>query len=528
MRKIRVLFMSDAPMEKPGGAQIPMKILIEELKAEFDIHLISPGETSHFKNHHVLAGNTTMVLSKNGVLKSLKIMNMLRKMINEIEPDIVHVQTSSAAVFLNTLLSIGLLKGSFSIVYTDYRVYAEYGKIARKSIDKLIVRAEKVVATEENIDEHRKIYNTVMRRKDNQRLLFMGPLPPPIGGDTVSFSRIIKCKGFEDYSRTVIDTSRKGGVRITGRKVDFRDITNGLKILTKVLTKLFKHDTLIFYSNRRFLYTVGLGVVLIEKILGKKVIVRVFGGSFHIEMDRLPAVYRKFALSILKKMDYFLVQSKELRKYVVENYGFRDSQVIQYPNFVPDSIIFKRKGVKNSIDSFKCIYLGQIKEEKGVFDIIEAAMLYDGFTCDFYGPIYDRDSIKFEEAKSLVKGINYIDTVEPDNVCRIISVYDLLILPSYHEGEGYAAVVFEAFAAGLPVIVTDWKAFPEFVVHGDNGFIVPIKDPEAIANGIRAMVEVPEVYARLCKGAERTSELYSEKRIVEGRLIPLVEMERSI
>ena len=358
---------------------------------------------------------------------------------------------------------------------------------------------------------------------NKKKLLFIGPLPPPIGGDTVSFSRIIESSYFDEYSKKIIDTSRKGNIRITGRGIKLKDIFNGIKILWKVFINSLNYDVVIFYSNRRFLYTVGLGIVLIEKVFRKKIIVRVFGGSLHKELERLPNLYKNISLSILRKIDYLLVQSKELKYKMINQSHFKENQVVLYSNFIPDSIKKETQIKEKNGDTLNIIYLGQIKREKGIFEIIDARKISDSFNCDFYGPIYERDRREFELAIRDLEGVSYKGVVSRENVCETINPYDMLILPSYHEGEGYSAVIFEAFSVGVPVIVSHWNAYPEFIEDNINGIMVPIKDAEAIAKAVDRVNENHELLLEMREGALRTSEQYSEEKIVGGILLPLIE-----
>jgi glycosyltransferase involved in cell wall biosynthesis len=56
---------------------------------------------------------------------------------------------------------------------------------------------------------------------------------------------------------------------------------------------------------------------------------------------------------------------------------------------------------------------------------------------------------------------------------------DVLVLPSLTEAFGL--VITEALSCGLPVIVTPNSGGPEVISHGENGFIVPIRSSESIA-----------------------------------------------
>jgi glycosyltransferase involved in cell wall biosynthesis len=53
--------------------------------------------------------------------------------------------------------------------------------------------------------------------------------------------------------------------------------------------------------------------------------------------------------------------------------------------------------------------------------------------------------------------------------------------------EGFGMVLFEAMAAGLPVITTPNTAAPDIMTDGREGYIVPIRDPDAIAARLAGM-----------------------------------------
>lgn len=59
---------------------------------------------------------------------------------------------------------------------------------------------------------------------------------------------------------------------------------------------------------------------------------------------------------------------------------------------------------------------------------------------------------------------------------------DIFVFPSIEDG--FAFVVAEAMASGLPVITTRNTGASDLVVPGENGEVVPIRDPEAVAEAV--------------------------------------------
>ncbi len=83
---------------------------------------------------------------------------------------------------------------------------------------------------------------------------------------------------------------------------------------------------------------------------------------------------------------------------------------------------------------------------------------------------------------------------------------DVFVLPSVSEGFGLAAL--EAMACGLPVVVTDHCGVAQNIVDGENGFIVPARDPAALGEVLGRLTD-PEVRAAVGRAARATAESLS-------------------
>ncbi len=76
--------------------------------------------------------------------------------------------------------------------------------------------------------------------------------------------------------------------------------------------------------------------------------------------------------------------------------------------------------------------------------------------------------------------VQLLDSVPYKDVFSFYDKADVVLLPSLKEG--IANVVLEAMAMGVPVVSTDCGGMKEVVEHGVNGWIVPVRDPDAIAD----------------------------------------------
>ncbi len=89
----------------------------------------------------------------------------------------------------------------------------------------------------------------------------------------------------------------------------------------------------------------------------------------------------------------------------------------------------------------------------------------------------------------------------------------IFVLPSIDEGFGQ--VVMEAMSAGLPVIVTENVGSADGVTNGKDGFVVPIRSSEAIAEKIKFFYDNPEKLKEMSKAAIEKAKLYSPEEFTK-------------
>jgi glycosyltransferase involved in cell wall biosynthesis len=101
------------------------------------------------------------------------------------------------------------------------------------------------------------------------------------------------------------------------------------------------------------------------------------------------------------------------------------------------------------------------------------------------------------------------------------SVY---VLPSYYR-EGVPRSTQEALAMGRPVITTDAPGCRETVVDGENGFLVPVRDVEALAERMLWFVEHPEAIGPMGVQSRRLAEERFDVRQINRRLMALLGVQ---
>lgn len=106
------------------------------------------------------------------------------------------------------------------------------------------------------------------------------------------------------------------------------------------------------------------------------------------------------------------------------------------------------------------------------------------------------------------------------DIGKIFCDSSLYVQPSVTESFGIH--VLEAMAYARPVIVTEGAGVCELVENGKEGFVVPIRDPDAIKEKIQYFHDNPDEIKRMGKNAREKAEIYSWE-IIEERYRNLIK-----
>ena len=93
------------------------------------------------------------------------------------------------------------------------------------------------------------------------------------------------------------------------------------------------------------------------------------------------------------------------------------------------------------------------------------------------------------------------------------------------EREGQPMAALEAMAAGVPLVATDVPGTRELVRDGENGLLVPLDDPEAVARVTGRLFDEPALRRRLVAGGLETADRHGVARIVAQHLARYREMQ---
>jgi len=104
-----------------------------------------------------------------------------------------------------------------------------------------------------------------------------------------------------------------------------------------------------------------------------------------------------------------------------------------------------------------------------------------------------------------------------DDVPKLLAASDISVLPSHEEG--FSNVILESMAAGLPVVATDVGGNREAILDGITGWLIPPKDPRALAVKIIDLLRDPAKAKEWGRGGrERVNRTFTVKRMVAAHM----------
>lgn len=181
-----------------------------------------------------------------------------------------------------------------------------------------------------------------------------------------------------------------------------------------------------------------------------------------------------------------IVEGVSMRAKLLQ-YGF--TNVYRIPNFKTISYLPKKNTKYSSPRKF--VFLSRILPEKGCDYIIEAVQILnqkykDLYFVDFYGPIAPNYKKVFFSKIENISNLTYkgfLDLRCYENY-NILSVYDVMLFPTYWHGEGFPGIVIDAYIAGLPIIATDWNMNKDVVQNEFTGLLISPHNVSALVNAM--------------------------------------------
>jgi glycosyltransferase involved in cell wall biosynthesis len=174
-------------------------------------------------------------------------------------------------------------------------------------------------------------------------------------------------------------------------------------------------------------------------------------------------------------------------------------------------------------DDFVFVFVGRLVKDKGINELVtafedlhklnsKAKLLLVG---DYES---DLDPLLPEVLDSINENPAIISVGFQYDVRPYFSISDVLVFPSYREG--FPNVVMQAGAMGLPSIVSDINGCNEIIENNRNGFIIPVKDSQAVFEKMKLYLYDNSIYTfHKSVARDRIESRYQQSLVWEAILL---------
>jgi len=155
---------------------------------------------------------------------------------------------------------------------------------------------------------------------------------------------------------------------------------------------------------------------------------------------------------------------------------------------------------------FRVIQVGSVIARKGIQYLVRAfsELKLPNSELIFVGVGYDNSPIRPVLDRYAADNIKFLGVVSRAELPIRYQQSSVFVLPSI--ADGFAAVVTEAMACGLPAIVTENVGSGDLIREGETGFVVPIRDVEALKEKLLLLYRDRERCREMGRAARRSVE----------------------
>jgi glycosyltransferase involved in cell wall biosynthesis len=216
----------------------------------------------------------------------------------------------------------------------------------------------------------------------------------------------------------------------------------------------------------------------------------------------------------LRRARHVFCPSAYLRKIAI-GWGLDPARVSVLPNpppEIPDLASRDTLRTELGLDGHVLVFAGRLGPQKSFGTALAALAHVPDVSLVVAGDGPERAALELRTTELGLDGrVRFLGSVSRERVLELFRAADASLLPS--AWENFPHTVVEALAVGCPVIATAVGGVPEVVRDGENGLLVPARDPERLAEAIERFFGDPELRTRLASAAAPSTAGYTEEAV---------------
>lgn len=326
------------------------------------------------------------------------------------------------------------------------------------------------------------------------------------------------------------------------------DLLNGQTIKTKIVTnelercfgkdqvlKIDTHGGLISFFKLPFFILIALltckNVTILPAQNGIRIIAPLLylmnlffhrGIHYVVIGGWMPSLIekRKFLTFCLRRFNHIYVETTVMKK-TLENLSF--SNVCVMVNCKPLSIVELEMLNTDIQKPIRFCIFSRVMKQKGIEHAVSAIKkmneIYGEESCclDIYGQIEKNEEEWFESLQQLFpQNIAYKGMVAFDKSVEALKGYSALLFPTLFFTEGIPGTIIDAYAAGVPVISSQWASFSDIIDEGVTGFGYEFGSEDALYNVLEQVISSPEILGTMKQNCIAKANLFLPQNAMSG------------
>ena len=347
----------------------------------------------------------------------------------------------------------------------------------------------------------------VVTDRPRPRMVVVGPLPPPLGGVQLMNRMLIGSSLGRDFEIHTVDTSKKV-MRWAVERQSWKSPFVFLRHAWMLLVALAGVRPAIVYVHAAsgFSFARDWAFLLIGRLSGARVVCH-YHGTLHTRFPSTQTPTGRFAGRwMMAAAHRVLVLSPGYREAFAKAWHRDD---LEWTPNLTDVAQFQAVAAVSPVAPWLkagergVLYLGRLSAPKGFGDLLDAmpAVLRQHPETRFVlAGVAETEALEPElraevARRGLAERVTFLGSLEGPEKIRAYLGSSVFVAPSWTEA--FPLVIPEAMAAGLPMVVTAVGAVPDFVRDGEDGFLIPPRDPAALADRVHRLLADEPLRARI-------------------------------
>ena len=199
-----------------------------------------------------------------------------------------------------------------------------------------------------------------------------------------------------------------------------------------------------------------------------------------------------------RRFDRVLVASQACRQEILDLAGVESVKI-----GIGLNALFCPRQVERDDDARLVLFVGDTRPRKGLRDFLQAASLIYRKEPELKLAIVSKDACQIQSEVPFTCYCRPSD----EELAALYASCDAFVSASWYEGFGLPPL--EAMACEAPVVLADSRGVREFAVDGENCLMVPIQDPDSLADAILRVLTDEKLAKRIASNGLQTASRYS-------------------